>query len=640
MDAGISATAKPRSKRNKRNKFLRNAKGFGKKGIFGRGSHLDDDQYTYFLNILDSMHTDHGDVEDTVTKANNVFETTLNQEVHLASNQIVSRVLESLIGYADAANLERFFDAFAESFRPICTDPFASHVLQKMVEIAFLRGVCKAAEGRVLEEARPAKKQKSCLLEQYNMETEFVEEHREVCRQFVERVGKFVLNNLEDFVWHTTANHVIRTCVLCLAGIYAPKEAFEKGCDDLKKISKVYVVPLNWWAVMKEYPERLEMWPQFADFPFQEHSSALLGVICISLEVVNKTLLKHFGRKILQSFLTVSEDNDKNKTISDEQLGKVQVKIEKTETLESDDNIKLPRVFECQSSVRLLETLLTVAGPKLFTQLSGMLFAGRFAVLASNQLANFAVQKLVLNIKAKDDFHTAFCELSGHIEDLLRIGRTGVVEALSKACLRLSTNQAQMIVVLQKALHAPISDKERAKIFFQCLVKLKPYEETIEDKSAFVHLHGSLIVQHILKYNKPIFLVNCILGTSPDKLALIFNTPNGSHITDAYLQSNYIGESSREKLIRHLEGYYVDLAVTRPGSRVIENFFEASKDSQKERIVRELTDRVNFLLGTPFGRILHSKLRLETYKLSAAKWKAGLSIRENKAAELFKDIIS
>ncbi|XP_067633583.1 nucleolar protein 9 [Eurosta solidaginis] len=656
---------KKRPKKKKKNKFLSNAKGFAKQGIYGRGTRIDDDQYNYFINILDAMKNGFEDAEEKVTMANNVLEQTIDQEVHLASNQIVCKVLETLIGFVNAANLERYFTAFADNFRPICSDRFASHVLQKMVEIAFLRALGKnKLRNDVNREKNTAGSKDEPLVkraktdgktiseELYNLETEFNEEHRYNCSQFVLRVSKFLLNNLEDFVWDSCASHIMRTSILSLAGVHVAKGAFEKRGADMAKNQKLYTVPEEWVEVLKEFPQRLEMWPQFSDFPYQEHSSALLGVICISLRATNKQLLKHFGKKILMdSFLKVEQNEDeKEKKIEilddndettenlvAEAAGREGEKIEKA----SRTNIRLPQVFEYQSAVILLETLLTVAGPKLFTQLYAMLFAGRIALLAREQLTNFLVQKLLLNIKEKDDFENVFTELFNNIEDLLKIGHTGVVEALTAACLRLGTKQAQCIVALQTSLHTPASDKQKAKSFFYCLTKLKPYEVAQNDNSGFVHLHGSLIVQHILNFNKPIFLVNCILETPAEQLVPIFNTPNGSHIVDAFLQSKYIGEKSREKFIRYMEGFYVDLAITKFGSRVVDSCYAAAQESLKARIVKELADKVNMLKGSPFGNLLYSKFRIETYKLSATQWMASLHVnKKQKVDKLFKDIIN
>lgn len=599
--------------------------------------------------------------------ANNVFEQTKDQEVYLASNQIVCKALENLLGFVDPEQLEIYFEAFADSFRPICSDRFASHVLQKMVEIAFLRAVRKdqlkkddnevkeTKDDEELGEQPLAKKQKlnkDVLSEEnYNLETEFTPEHKTNCGKFVLRVGKFMLNNLEDFVWDSCASHIMRTCILCLSGIHVPKVAFEKGGANIAKNRKIYEVSSEWHEVAKEFAQRLEMWPQFSDFPYQEHSSALLGVICIALKVIDKNMLKHLGKKILMEALLkvdVEDDEKKIEILDDEEEQKTENTEEKQENEdnanEEEENAKtnlpkLPKVFEYQSSVILLETLLVVAGPKLLTQLYAMLFTNKLAILAQQPSTNFAVQKLLMCIKEKEDFENIFQELQEHIEELLKIGHTGVISSLSSACLRLQTKQSQLIQALQTALHIS-GDKERLKSFFLCLLKLKPFEILQQDKSNFVHLHGSLIIQDILRFNKPIFMVNCILETATDYLVTVFNTPNGSHICDAFLQSKFIGEKSREKLLKHLEGFYVDLAITKFGSRVVESCFAAAQDVQKAKIVKELAAKSNMLKGSQFGKVINYKLRVDTYRLSADQWKASFQKKESKAQQLFKDIIN
>lgn len=58
------STFKKNKKKKKNSRFLRNAKGFAKQGIYGRGTHIEDDQYNYFINILDTMKNGFEDVEE------------------------------------------------------------------------------------------------------------------------------------------------------------------------------------------------------------------------------------------------------------------------------------------------------------------------------------------------------------------------------------------------------------------------------------------------------------------------------------------------------------------------------------------------------------------------------------------------
>lgn len=50
--------------RKKKKKFLANVKGFGKQGNFGRGTHLEQDEWNYYINILDAIKKGFDSLED------------------------------------------------------------------------------------------------------------------------------------------------------------------------------------------------------------------------------------------------------------------------------------------------------------------------------------------------------------------------------------------------------------------------------------------------------------------------------------------------------------------------------------------------------------------------------------------------
>lgn len=54
-----------RNKIKKRKKnFLANAKGFGKTGNFGRGTKLEGDEWSYFINIMDAIRRGFDSLDD------------------------------------------------------------------------------------------------------------------------------------------------------------------------------------------------------------------------------------------------------------------------------------------------------------------------------------------------------------------------------------------------------------------------------------------------------------------------------------------------------------------------------------------------------------------------------------------------
>lgn len=50
--------------KKRKKKFLANVKGFGKRGHFGHGAHLEGDEWSYFINILDVIKKGFDSLED------------------------------------------------------------------------------------------------------------------------------------------------------------------------------------------------------------------------------------------------------------------------------------------------------------------------------------------------------------------------------------------------------------------------------------------------------------------------------------------------------------------------------------------------------------------------------------------------
>ena len=68
--------------------------------------------------------------------ASNVFSQTAGSELELVCNQLVSRVLEKILPFASSEVFQNFANALNSDLRIVCTDPFASHVLEKKMKLA------------------------------------------------------------------------------------------------------------------------------------------------------------------------------------------------------------------------------------------------------------------------------------------------------------------------------------------------------------------------------------------------------------------------------------------------------------------------------------------------------------------------
>lgn len=67
-----------------------------------------------------------------------------------------------------------------------------------------------------------------------------------------------------------------------------------------------------------------------------------------------------------------------------------------------------------------------------------------------------------------------------------------------------------------------------------------------------INLHGTLIVQAMLNFGKPIKIINSLLNMETKHLLEIISDPRGCHIVDAFIQSPTVGEKSRDRLFKKL----------------------------------------------------------------------------------------
>ena len=94
---------------------------------------LEDKTLLYFRRASDQLKEGFEDEDERAAFLDNVFKETAKEEIKLARNQTVSRILEEMIEAAGETHVESFLPGFTENYHLICTDRFASHVTQALV---------------------------------------------------------------------------------------------------------------------------------------------------------------------------------------------------------------------------------------------------------------------------------------------------------------------------------------------------------------------------------------------------------------------------------------------------------------------------------------------------------------------------
>jgi len=288
-------------------------------------------------------------------------------------------------------------------------------------------------------------------------------------------------------------------------------------------------------------------------------------------------------------------------------------------------------------SVRLLECVIKVGinNEKLSKKIFNKVLDGKILELSVHPVGNFVIQRLFENINDKEQFSSLCSQLSGQMEDILSSGCTGVILSLTKACVRLETQQASVLTELTAALHCSDSQDHLA----QCLAHMVTKDTLSEEGKVFsVHLHGSLALQQLLLFSKPIKVVRSLLSMSSSQLASLFGDPRGCHISDVFMTSKTIGEKSREALVKGLKGEFVNLACGKHGSRTVDTMWKYSSIKQRQSMVEDLASKVDVLNSNRFGKFIVQNCFVAVYKRSKEDWRK-LVEKGDKIGDMFTEII-
>lgn len=276
-----------------------------------------------------------------------------------------------------------------------------------------------------------------------------------------------------------------------------------------------------------------------SDLAFNNLTSGLLETLLFAIkETDNELAQKLISRLLNECFAVKNEAQDEPK------------KCEDGSSISDEKNV-LP-VFEDAAAVRLLEASVINASPKNFTKIYAKCFLGHLVVLSQHPLANFAVQKLLDCCKEKTEFEGMFSEMEEHVEGILKSHNTGVILSLAQGCRQHSTKQGNFQNALLRALHC-LEPKERQGLLAPLTLSLATYEKQANTDKLAIKVHGSLILQVLLNFNKPIQAVNSLLEMNTGDLKSVLTDQKGCHVMDAFMKSEFVGEKSRDKIIKKLQ---------------------------------------------------------------------------------------
>jgi len=580
-------------KKKKKKSFLQKVKKFGKQGQRGRGTDIDQDQYDYLVRVLERWKEEFENDEEKKIFVGNVMETTLDNERLLAGNQLGSRVIEMLLPSASPEIIQKFSNALSSDLRLVCLDPYMSHVLEKLLLLQSFTSNSNL--------------NKDTLKSDDDHDKGDDDDEAFENSDWVLKVCKFVINNCEDFCTDVYASHLLRTCSECLTGSRHVQlghgahgnQSRTAGYDELTvwRYRDNKDVISNFDDALETYVNRLvSLTP---DYVLSELCVRVIDVFCHLTSSIHKELCKKIISHLLDSVLGSGVDLEDN------------------------------------NSVRLCETVVTygVTHGDLRQRILSQLIDTREEELCCHSAGNFIIQRLLDHVDDKEMFVKMSEMMSGLTETILEHGCTGVVLSLAKSAVRLSAGQTGVMNKIIDALHC----QDDTDSIAPCLMYMRT-KESLNQEEASVHLHGSLILQQLLMFSKPIKVVRSLLQLPASQLSQLLSDPRGCHVTDSFMTSSHVGEKSRESLVKSLRGEFVALATSKHGSRTLDTLWKHSTVKTKQLMVEELSHKLDILNSNKFASFIVKNWYIGEFKRNKADW-LKLIEKENKIADDFSDII-
>ncbi|XP_061111725.1 nucleolar protein 9 [Conger conger] len=585
----------------------KNGKGRGKEergrghgGEAGARSRLDAMSVGYFRRVGDRLKEGFAEEEEKVLFVENVLTEVRGRALLVATDITGSITLQQLLPLAGPSQvgelLSELGGASGKQFRAASCDRCGGHVLE-----AALRQVPRWAEQTSEDTPEEAEAGHCGILEAQ-----------------VLALSQVVTEEVEEFITHTHGSHVVRTLTHLLGGCLEPERSRTQPGGKAQKIT-----------------------PPLTDFEAPaSFGPALRRLALCLLEHTHTCVRNAVSSAVLQALLTVCH---RKRPILCKKLTKGIVGY--LASLSSAPGVSPLLVFlKDQACSRLIEKIIQVSHKGLLRDLYKSHLRGQLVNLAVHPIANFPVQRLTAACSSYKMFLLVFKELMEGLEAILAAGHMGVIVQLADSCVQWEEKQGQLLQCLLEAFHCadPPSLQTSCLPLFLSLLTHEVYygqgpaEGDTQRPLSDICYNGSRLVQSLAKFKERSVLLNSLRALSPADLLTLGTDQSGSHVLQALVLS--ASDKGRGKILRRLEGQYVQLACSRFGSRVLEAVWAIATVSQKQGIAQELAPSESVLRSDQFARHVWGKFGLTHFGKRRGQW-LEFQTGQSKKRKMFSDIL-
>ncbi|EOA33684.1 hypothetical protein CARUB_v10019867mg [Capsella rubella] len=548
---------------------------------------IDPETSKYFSEIANLFDSNEVELEERSVICGNALEETRGREYEIATDYIISHVLQTLLEGCELDQLCSFIRNSATVFPAIAMDRSGSHVAESALK-ALATHLENPDAYSVIEEA-------------------------------LNSICKVIVDNPLDMLCNCYGSHVLRR-LLCLCkgvSIDSPELYGAKSSKALAKRLNLKMSQLDENNV--EIPH--QGFPDLLKY-------LLSGILNCSREDMKYLQVDQYSSLVLQTALRLMLKQDEelleiiplilccNSTNKKEEGLHIETSVAKEILNSMKDN----------SFSHLMEVILEVAPESLYNEIFHKVFKNSLFELSVDRCANFVIQALISHAKDQEQMGLIWEELAPRFKDLLEQGKSGVVASLIAVSQRLQSHEHKCCEALVGAV---CSTNETRISIVPRLLFLDSYFG-YQDKSTWewapgakMHVMGCLILQGIFKLSSD-HIQPYITSLTSMKAEYIIETAkdsSGARVIEAFLASNAATKQKRRLIIK-LRGHFGELSLHTSGSFTVEKCFDACNLTLREAIATELLDVKVDLSKTKQGPYLLRKLDIDGYASRPDQWKS------------------
>ncbi|XP_021295000.1 pumilio homolog 23 isoform X1 [Herrania umbratica] len=553
----------------------------------------------YFSEIANLFESRGVDVEERSVICGNALEEARGKELELATDYIISHTLQTLLEGCDVDHLCSFLKGCANVFPAIAMDRSGSHVAETALK-SLARHVQDTEDYTIIEET-------------------------------LKMICKVIVVNPVDLMCNCYGSHVLRSFLCLCKGVPVDSAEFHGA-----KASKILAERLNLKVFQSDENNSQHLQQGFPNLL----KSLVSGMVKCTREDIKTLQVDQYSSLVLQTALKLLAGNDQ------ELLQIIPVLLGcKMQNLVEGKCIDLGIVRETVDLMNetafshLMEVILEVAPESLYNEMFTKLFKNSLFELSSHHCGNFVVQALISHARTKDQMELMWEELGLKFEDLLGMGKSGVIASLIAACQRLQTHEYKCCQALAAAVG---SKNESSKCIVPRILFLDSYF-SCEDKLTWnwaggvkIQTMGSLILQAIFKFQSEWIQPFIMSITSMDAVHVLEASKDagGARVIEAFLASDASTKQKR-RLVVKLRGHFGELAMHPSGSFTVERCFNAGSLSLREAIASELLAVQAELSKTKQGPHLLRKLDIDRYATKPDQWRSKQASKQSAYNEFY-----